>query len=732
MFLKLKQFKKCQTKSFLSNLQFRSINSHTGTQAPLWPSPLKSLKDSNRDPMRFLIGSKSTASSKKNDFELIQRKHRIEKLESFEKSWNNGQILGNISSLRQVVMNRQSHLNALDLDQARGLLLALRSSDALHETNRATILRSAGGIVWCGGTDMRALHAAVVKNDMRYAEDLLREIHKIVHCCYHTDLPFFPLAEGIASGVGAAMFMASAFRTATDNTIIVAPNTSYGFIPEAGLCQLFSRLPKSVGIFMGLTNARMKGNNLYHAGISTHKLPVDFIEYVADDLVENVGFSPQAMINYLSLFDTTSNSYLWSDRIDAIDEWFSGDSLREIYSKLADQVSKVQKTPNAHAHSYLAIQAKTKIDKNSPLATHITCKLMMMGKKKSFEEIAMLSFRAAYRLLKRQDFREGVESLVLQNKIKPTWEHRNVLDISEAEVDSFFEPIPGIPDELLPFKYGRFGYDWRERLVIQDPRSIHIPNEVFTDGFDSPEMRQLLSTERNIPLSKYIPDTTEYTIFAPVLIRNYPGNVGPNSLTSLSIDGLVAGDTRNMGVEMLILVDVEVFPTLIKEPEFISSNPEILKEKIIARLEGQDDTTFQGLAIRDEHNEWMRTNNQDIAGFAAEIESKAGPKAAPRMMGLIYTIPGYCVTFFDWRLITGYEATDEVFQSQVPIRFAFDVSDVTPFFHYSLPPYIEIPPEDFVTMPRSIKLMILLEGSMNPPVMSQRDFEYETLPEMAD
>jgi enoyl-CoA hydratase/carnithine racemase len=50
-----------------------------------------------------------------------------------------------------------------------------------------------------------------------------------------------------------------AFRVCTENTLLAMPETAIGFFPDVGATFLLPRLDRKLGVYLGLTGARLKG-----------------------------------------------------------------------------------------------------------------------------------------------------------------------------------------------------------------------------------------------------------------------------------------------------------------------------------------------------------------------------------------------------------------------------------------------------------------------------------------
>lgn len=59
-------------------------------------------------------------------------------------------------------------------------------------------------------------------------------------------------------GGGVGITIHGQFRICTERTIFAMPETSIGFFPDVGGTFFLPRLPRNIGMYLGLTGARLK------------------------------------------------------------------------------------------------------------------------------------------------------------------------------------------------------------------------------------------------------------------------------------------------------------------------------------------------------------------------------------------------------------------------------------------------------------------------------------------
>ena len=138
------------------------------------------------------------------------------------------------------------------------------------------MLSGTGGKSFCAGGDVVSLYKASITEGadksilsqffareylLDYALSSMRQTRQI------------SVLNGICMGGGVGLTWHSPVKIATDNTVFAMPETAIGFFADVGGSYFFSRVKNgdtSLGLYLGLTGARLKGRELVKWGIATH------------------------------------------------------------------------------------------------------------------------------------------------------------------------------------------------------------------------------------------------------------------------------------------------------------------------------------------------------------------------------------------------------------------------------------------------------------------------------
>ncbi len=179
------------------------------------------------------------------------------------------------SGVATLTLNRPEKSNALDDDQARELLDALKQIER-DETIRAVVLTGAGKN-FCAGQDLTAfLEQRNAPDAITVREHLLRGYNKVVTKIRTIEKPFIAAVNGAAAGAGLGICCACDFRYASENAKFRMAFIGIGLAPDSGTSFL---LPRLIGygraLEMAMTNELMDAREAHAAGLANKLFPPD-------------------------------------------------------------------------------------------------------------------------------------------------------------------------------------------------------------------------------------------------------------------------------------------------------------------------------------------------------------------------------------------------------------------------------------------------------------------------
>jgi len=331
----------------------------------------------------------------------------------------------------RILLNRPKALNALTLNMCQLLLPQLRAWKN-DPAVKAIVVIGAGEKAFCAGGDVVRLYEDG-KARLPYPREFWSTEYRCNVLIKRFPKPYIALIDGIVMGGGVGLSVHGSYRVATDKTTFAMPETGIGLFPDVGGSYFLPRLPGSTGIFLGLTGKRLKGADCVALGLAQVFVPHDRLAALEEALAQTTGTLEDVARIAQSFAEPVKDAPIESERAN-IEKHFSHGAVEAILDSLAgDSGEWAQAQLNA---------LKTK----SPLSMKTTFKQIKLGGTLSFEDCMRMEWRMANRAALDNDFYEGVRALLVDKDNKPQWKPATLADVTEAQVDAYFAPLPG--DEL--------------------------------------------------------------------------------------------------------------------------------------------------------------------------------------------------------------------------------------------------------------------------------------------
>jgi enoyl-CoA hydratase len=341
-----------------------------------------------------------------------------------------------------VVLDRQLALNAL----TRGMVRRLSVQLAVWRDDpeiAAVLVKAAPGRAFCAGGDIRAVTELARDRGVAEAVGFFREEYRLDWRVRAFPKPYVALLDGITMGGGVGISVHGGYRVVTGNTLFAMPETGIGFFPDVGGTWFLPRCPGEVGMYLGLTGARLDGADCLAAGVGTHAVPAERLAELETRLaeqLETVGNAPDTVEAVLRGFGGEIGTARLPGRRARIDRCFGGGSVAEVVRRLEAEET------GFGAEQLAALAGK------SPLSVHLAFAQLRRGRALPFEDCLRLEYRMVHRVLTGHDFAEGVRALLVDKDKRPRWRHAGLGDVPAAEVEAYLAPLPS---------GGELAFDWR-------------------------------------------------------------------------------------------------------------------------------------------------------------------------------------------------------------------------------------------------------------------------------
>jgi enoyl-CoA hydratase len=318
----------------------------------------------------------------------------------------------------RIVLNRPKALNALDLPMVRACRRALEAwRDEPHV--HAVVIEGAGDRAFCAGGDVRALRQYELDGEHHRAEAFFSEEYALNLMIATYPKPYVALIDGICMGGGIGVSVHAPYRVATEQAAFAMPETAIGFFPDIGATFFLPRLPGQLGVYLGLTGARLAGADAVHAGFATHYVPRALLPGLSRVLAED---GPAALACHAAPLPEFS---LAPHRA-MIDRCFGAESVAEI-------VRRLEAAGGAWADKTLATLRTV-----SPSALCWTLAAIRRGADRTLPQCQAAELALTRTTMRHPDFAEGVRAMVVDKDRTPRWQPARIEAVDAAATDAMF------------------------------------------------------------------------------------------------------------------------------------------------------------------------------------------------------------------------------------------------------------------------------------------------------
>lgn len=338
-------------------------------------------------------------------------------------------------ALGVIRLNRPQVLNALGPAQFPALHRQL-AEWADDPRIGAVMVESAGGRAFSAGGDIRAVWEFRRRGEHGANRALFRAEYRLDRLIHRYPKPYVALIDGIVMGGGAGISVNGAFQVATERTVFAMPEAAIGFFPDVGATHFLSRCPGRVGLYLGLTGARLGVADMAWAGLASHTAPSTGLTALKD-----------------SLAAAAASTDPWSavrETLDAVHTALPGGGLAEIACEIeqcfaADSIGQILEAVSSYGAEW-AQDATDRLAAASPTSLAVILRqLGEEGRTLDFEQVMAREYRMASAFLAGEEFAEGIRAAVVDKDWRARWTPGSVAEVTPELVARHFAPVA---DEL--------------------------------------------------------------------------------------------------------------------------------------------------------------------------------------------------------------------------------------------------------------------------------------------
>lgn len=319
-----------------------------------------------------------------------------------------------------ITLNRPDVLNSLTYS----MILAIEKSLSEWETDESialVIIDAKGDRAFCAGGDIQILYENGFKKNFAYGQKFWADEYRLNEKIANYKKPFVAFMQGFTMGGGVGVSCHGSHRIVGETSKIAMPECSIGLVPDVGGSFLLAKLPGNIGTFLGTTGKRMSASDAIYCGFADYFVPEKKWEGLKEKLV------------------TTGNV----DWIKKFQESTQTSEIEKSYSQISEAMVDISpKNIESRLKHPFFEKDLSALSFNSPISVAYTIMMLKMEKvQNNISDALDAEYSFTARSQEFGDFQEGIRAAVIDKDRKPIWKHKSLTEVSEEDLQPFFQTI---------------------------------------------------------------------------------------------------------------------------------------------------------------------------------------------------------------------------------------------------------------------------------------------------
>ncbi|MBO1075090.1 enoyl-CoA hydratase/isomerase family protein [Roseomonas marmotae] len=327
-------------------------------------------------------------------------------------------IMERVGGVAHLRLNRVRALNALDMAMITGIARALAGWRE-DPTIRMVLVEGEGGRAFCAGGDVRMARQMLLDGNPEGLVRFLAEEYAMNGAIGALRKPWISLIDGICMGGGIGVSVHGSHRIVTEAAVMAMPETTIGLFPDIGASYVLSRMPGALGLWLGLTGARMQGTEAVECGFATHFVPRESLARLREALLAGE-------LDAIGRFARPVPPGRVAELQPVVDRCFGAGSVPAI-------VAALEAEDTDWAREQLAVLRRV-----SPTSLFVTHEMLRRARHMDLPGCLAMDVTLARSVTPYPDFAEGVRALLVDKDNNPRWTPASIEEADPARIEAMF------------------------------------------------------------------------------------------------------------------------------------------------------------------------------------------------------------------------------------------------------------------------------------------------------
>jgi len=338
-----------------------------------------------------------------------------------------------------LTLNSPGNLNALSesmIEQAQGILDRWAGDERIC----LVVVQGAGDRAFCAGGDIRELYDAINDSaDFEKPARVFAREYRLDYSLHRFPKPVVGIAQGVVMGGGLGLFSGCRYRLVTPDVTLAMPEIAIGLFPDVGASWFLNRLPGRLGLFMGLTGARLNVTDALRVGFADMAILPEDRERLLDRLASErwtgqTAADDNRLFRLLNQLQTPDYRALPPSQLEEHEQCIArlsaGDELPEIVDQLL----------SAEIDSEWWNTCMNTLRTGCPVSAWLVWAQLKKAQQMSLRDIFRMELAMVSECIRRPDLREGIRALAIDKDRQPKWSYGRIEEVPDDVVAAHFLP----------------------------------------------------------------------------------------------------------------------------------------------------------------------------------------------------------------------------------------------------------------------------------------------------
>ncbi|MEX0605853.1 MAG: enoyl-CoA hydratase/isomerase family protein [Marinobacter sp.] len=302
------------------------------------------------------------------------------------------------------------------------------------------LIQGAGEKAFCAGGDIRQLYQALNGPEAeRTAARFFGKEYHLDYTLHRFPKPVIGWARRVVMGGGMGILAACRYRLVTPDLIMAMPEVGIGLFPDVGASWFLNRLPEGLGLFLGLTGARLNATDALRIGLADIAVYANQQETLLETLQSQrwsgeVATDDNRLFRLLNRLSSPPHETLPPSQLMQHEQ-----TISRLCGE-GDLIAMVDRLQAEAVNSEWWRTCMQFLAGGNPVSAWLLHEQLKRGRQMSMKDIFRMELVMATRCAGQPDLAEGIRARLIDRDQAPKWSYQHIREVSREHVELYFVP----------------------------------------------------------------------------------------------------------------------------------------------------------------------------------------------------------------------------------------------------------------------------------------------------